>query len=337
MCRAVPQRETGMTPYEIMLSESQERMLLVVKPGREAEVERIFDKWDLHASHIGEVTGDGMLRVKERGVVVAEIPNGALTDEAPLYHRPMATPEISPTSGSWISTSCRPRRRNRGVGGSARSWRSLDRRRSAANGGCTVSTTTWCARTRQPPGMGAGVVRIKETGRALAMSVDGNGRYCTSTRGTVRCWQWRRRPETSRVRGASPSPRPTASTSATRNGRPSCGSWHRPSRALAKPARTGHADHRRERQPVQRDGRARDLSDAGHRHRRRARACRPRRHARFQAANDVIVLLGEGRGELGGSEYLKMVHGIVRGVPPALDLAPSARCRRCSSNWRPNG
>src|SRR6478735_4267349 len=89
----VPQRETGMTPYEILLSESQERMLLVVKRGREAEVERIFDKWDLHASRIGEVTTDGMLRVRENGKVVAEIPNRALTDEAPLYRRPMATPE----------------------------------------------------------------------------------------------------------------------------------------------------------------------------------------------------------------------------------------------------
>src|SRR5580700_7560517 len=88
----VPQRETGMTPYEIMLSESQERMLLVVKRGREAEVERIFEKWDLHAVRIGHVTDDGMLRVKERGVVVAEIPNRALTDEAPVYERPMDAP-----------------------------------------------------------------------------------------------------------------------------------------------------------------------------------------------------------------------------------------------------
>jgi phosphoribosylformylglycinamidine synthase len=88
----VPQRETGMTPYEIMLSESQERMLLVVKKGREAEVERIFDKWDLHAVHIGDVTSDGRLRVKNKGQVVAEIPNHALTDEAPMYRRPMATP-----------------------------------------------------------------------------------------------------------------------------------------------------------------------------------------------------------------------------------------------------
>ena len=75
-----------------MLSESQERMLLVVKRGREREVEDIFEKWDLHAAHIGEVTDDGLMRVRERGTVVAEIPTGALTDDAPVSKRPMATP-----------------------------------------------------------------------------------------------------------------------------------------------------------------------------------------------------------------------------------------------------
>src|SRR6478736_2335287 len=89
----VPQRETGMTPYEIMLSESQERMLLVVKKGREAEVEAIFEKWDLHAAHIGEVTTDGLMRVKDHGTTVAEIPNTALVDEAPLYDRPHRRPD----------------------------------------------------------------------------------------------------------------------------------------------------------------------------------------------------------------------------------------------------
>jgi phosphoribosylformylglycinamidine synthase II len=88
----VPQRETGMTPYEIMLSESQERMLLVVKQEREREVEAIFDKWDLHAAHIGHVTSDGLLRVKDHGRIVAEIPNRALVDEAPVYDRPTARP-----------------------------------------------------------------------------------------------------------------------------------------------------------------------------------------------------------------------------------------------------
>src|SRR5450631_3863444 len=84
----VPQRETGMTPYEIMLSESQERMLLVASKGREDEVFRVFKKWGLDAVTIGVVTNDGMLRVKDHGKVVAEIPNRELADEAPLYDRP---------------------------------------------------------------------------------------------------------------------------------------------------------------------------------------------------------------------------------------------------------
>src|SRR5688572_13881013 len=88
----VPQRETGMTPYEIMLSESQERMLMVVKRERETEVERIFEKWDLHAVRIGEVTTDGRLRVKNGADVVADIPNTSLTDDAPKYRRRMAEP-----------------------------------------------------------------------------------------------------------------------------------------------------------------------------------------------------------------------------------------------------
>src|ERR1700682_1532531 len=85
----VPQRETGMTPYEIMLSESQERMLLVAQKGREDEVFRVFEKWGLDAVEVGKVTADNKLRVLENGKVSAEIPNAALTDDAPLYDRPL--------------------------------------------------------------------------------------------------------------------------------------------------------------------------------------------------------------------------------------------------------
>ena len=92
---AVPQREDGMTPYEIMLSESQERMLFIVRQGREDEVERVFEKWDLHAIRIGCVTDDGLLRVRNNGVTVAEIPNKPLADEAPLYDRPYEAPTDS--------------------------------------------------------------------------------------------------------------------------------------------------------------------------------------------------------------------------------------------------
>src|SRR4051794_19813098 len=93
----VPQRETGMTPYEIMLSESQERMLLVAEKGREEEVYAVFRKWGLDAATIGQVTNDGRMRVKHHGEVVADIPNEALTDEAPVYHRPMQRwePEVA--------------------------------------------------------------------------------------------------------------------------------------------------------------------------------------------------------------------------------------------------
>src|SRR5580658_1017631 len=88
----VPQRETGMTPYEIMLSESQERMLIVAERGREEEVFQVFRKWGLDAVTIGKVTADGKLRVKDHGKVVAEISNRALADEAPLYDRPHTKP-----------------------------------------------------------------------------------------------------------------------------------------------------------------------------------------------------------------------------------------------------
>src|SRR5262249_23239156 len=91
----VPQRETGMTAYEMLLSESQERMLIVAAKGREREVIEIFKKWELDAVVIARVTDDKLLRVKQHGEVVAEIPNAALTDEAPRYQRPIQKPEAT--------------------------------------------------------------------------------------------------------------------------------------------------------------------------------------------------------------------------------------------------
>src|SRR6185503_20259108 len=102
----VPQRETGMTPYEIMLSESQERMLLVADKGREDEVFAVFTKWGLEAAEIGIVTADGKLRVRHHGKVVAEIPNRELADEAPLYDRPHNTAPLrrAPIEGPKFSS-----------------------------------------------------------------------------------------------------------------------------------------------------------------------------------------------------------------------------------------
>ena len=190
----VPQREAGMTPYEIMLSESQERMLLVAKPGREAEVERIFEKWDLHAVRIGEVTSDGLLRVKQRGTVVAEIPNRALTDEAPVYRRPMTEPEYL-AEVQQVDLDALPKGSypfSASVEGEKGDDPFFDHALLALLGSPTVASKRWVYRqydhmvrtnTINLPGFGAGVVRIKGTDRALAMSVDGNGRRsCGSSR-----------------------------------------------------------------------------------------------------------------------------------------------------------
>src|SRR3990167_6666809 len=91
--KKVPKRETGMAPYEIMLSESQERMLVIVKKGKEKIVEDIFKKWDLHSEQLGEVKDGTLMRVFENGKLAAEIPAKALTDEAPIYQREIREPD----------------------------------------------------------------------------------------------------------------------------------------------------------------------------------------------------------------------------------------------------
>jgi phosphoribosylformylglycinamidine synthase len=166
----VPQREAGMTPYEIMLSESQERMLLVAARGREEEVVRVFRKWGLDAVTIGQVTADGMLRVKHHGRVVAEIPNRALADEAPVYERPYT----------------RPLRKYPMEGPPFRSHDpEADLRALLASGDVCSKRWIWeqydymvRTNTVQGPGGDAAIVRIKETDISVAVSLDGNGRYC---------------------------------------------------------------------------------------------------------------------------------------------------------------
>ncbi len=165
----VPQRESGMSPYEIMLSESQERMLLVAEKGREEEVFSVFRKWGLDAVTIGTVTGNGMLRVQDHGKVVAEIPNRALADEAPLYNRPYTSPrQLAPLEGpEFASAGLDQDLVNLLASGDICSkrwiWEQYD---------YMVRTNTTIG-----PGGDAAVVRIKETGTSVAMSLDGNGRF----------------------------------------------------------------------------------------------------------------------------------------------------------------
>ena len=314
----VPQRETGMTPYEIMLSESQERMLLVVKRGREAEVEAIFEKWDLHAANIGIVTDDGLMRVKANGTVVAEIPNTALVDEAPIYDRPTERPayldEVQKLDLSTLATST----------SAPDAFRALLASPTIASKRWVYRQYDHMVRTNSLvlAGMGAGVVRVKDTPRALALSTDGNGRYGYLD------------PRRGAMLAVAEAARNVACAGAVPIGATNCLNFGNPQRpeimwqlveaiegiaeaclALDVPITGGNVSLYNETDgkaiyPTPTIGVVGLIEDASKALGRT-----------FRAPGDAIVLLGENLGELGGSEYLKVIHGLVQGMPPALDLS----------------
>jgi phosphoribosylformylglycinamidine synthase len=320
----VPQRESGMTPYEIMLSESQERMLLVAKRGREADVERIFEKWDLHAVRIGEVTSDGHLRVRNRDDVVADIPNSALTDGAPKYRRPTDTPAYLPEAQRLDLAALAP-------APPAAAFRRL-------LASPTIASKRWVYRqydhmvrtnTVVLPGMGAGVVRVKGTKRALALSVDCNARFVYLD------------PYAGAQLAVAEASRNVACVGARAIGATNCLNFGNPEkpevmwqfvravegmgdacRALDIPITGGNVSLYNET-----DGRAVlptpvlgvvGLLDSADRLVQRT----------FQRSGDAVILLGESRAELGGSEYLHTLHGLTRGLPPVLDLQREAALQR---------
>jgi phosphoribosylformylglycinamidine synthase II len=192
----VPQRETGMTSYEIMLSESQERMLLVANKERAVEVLDVFSKWGLDASIVGEVTEKPHMVITQRGVLVADIPNQALTDDAPVYHRPVgewkAPVSLDPPAHVWEELK-KPRNYTADLKKLLASANICDKRWVYEQYDSMVQTNTV-----QGPGGEAGVMRIKGTGpkgstlsvtedrekkasareRGLAMALAGNGRWC---------------------------------------------------------------------------------------------------------------------------------------------------------------
>lgn len=199
----VPQREENMTAYEMLLSESQERMLIVAHSGRERQVIDVFRKWDLDAVVIGYVREGSNMRIVHNGELHADIPVAALTDEAPKYERPMAEPgaggrepgagdEVRTRSGSdWVS---------RGLDSPSQQDQALSSKLQTSDSDYTqalrdllsstnLASKEWVYRqydhmvrtnTAVLPGADAAVIRIKETRRALAMCLDGNGRYCAA-------------------------------------------------------------------------------------------------------------------------------------------------------------
>ncbi len=173
----VPQRETGMSAYEILLSESQERMLLVAQKGREEEVYSVFRKWGLDAVEVGHVISEPSMRVLEHGEVVADIPNTALTDDAPVYRRPLER---------WEPSIAREKPEHIKLG--QRKFEDLtgDLKRLLASS--NICSKRWIyqqydsmvqTNTIDGPGAGdGGVIRVKGSQRALAMALDGNSRWC---------------------------------------------------------------------------------------------------------------------------------------------------------------
>ena len=183
----VPQRESAMIAYEVMLSESQERMLLVADKSREAEVVEVFHKWGLDAVTVGRVTGDGLLRIRESGEIVAEIPNVALTDEGPVYNRPLmppAKPRVGPELAGYSFLDGCPRTTVEAFLDADRNPGQHDYNRML---GLALTSPNLCSRrwiweqydhmvgsnTMLGPGSDAAVIRVKGTDKALVMVLDG--------------------------------------------------------------------------------------------------------------------------------------------------------------------
>jgi phosphoribosylformylglycinamidine synthase II len=314
----VPQRESGMVPYEIMLSESQERMLLVVEKGREREVHDVFEKWDLHAQQIGTVTTTGRVRLYERGTLVADVPTRALTDEGPVYRRPTSEPE-------WQQ---RVQQLDLGrIGPPVEPARAFD----ALLASPVIASKRWAYRqfdhtvgtnTIAQPGASAGVVRVKGTQRGLAVSVDCNGRFCYLD------------PYQGAMLAVAESARNVACTGAEPIGATNnlnFGNPERPEimwqlaeairgigdacRYLDVPVTGGNVSLYNETEgeaiyPTPVLGIVGLIEDTTHIATRR-----------FKSAGAAVVVLGHDRGELGGSEYLALLHDTVAGPAPQLDLA----------------
>jgi len=184
----VPQRETGMTAYEMLLSESQERMLIVAHKGREREVGDIFRKWDLDAVVIGQVRDDGRMRVTHNGETVCDVPVKALTDEAPVYERKVRSPESGVRSPQpQLDQFQDPASAAHETSDSRLQTPDFNSVLLKLLSSPNLASKEWVYRqydhmvrtnTAVLPGADAAVVRIKETRRALAISLDGNGRYC---------------------------------------------------------------------------------------------------------------------------------------------------------------
>ena len=313
----VSRREQGMDAYEVMLSESQERMLIIVEPEKLVHVNRVFRKYDLHADVIGEVSDSHRLVVRDGDRVEADIPLNLLVDEVPLRHPtavPPARPEPATTRAADIAVDEAFRRL---IGspnlGSRRSvYRTYDHQ---------VHNNTVVM-----PGGDAAVVRIKGTRRAIALSTDGNSRYCHLDPRLGAAIAVAEAGRNVVATGA----RPLAITDCLNFGNPEKGEifWQlkesvegmaEACRRLEVPVVSGNVSLYNDTSgvslwPTPVVGMVGVIDDV-------AQVCR----AGFRDSNDLVILIGKTFGELGGSEYARTCLGQVAGRPPELDLALERR------------
>ncbi|MDE3244357.1 MAG: phosphoribosylformylglycinamidine synthase subunit PurL [Nitrospirota bacterium] len=323
---AVPRREPGMTPYELMLSESQERMLMIAKEGKEAEVLAICKKWDLDAAVVGRVTNDGILRVRDQGKVVAEIPAKALAEEGPRYERPNAPPpyqehlqalnldilpDVKEPTAALLSLLESPT-----IASKAWVYRQYDH---------MVRTNTLVR-----PGSDAAVVRIKGTNKAVAIATDCNGRYCLLN------------PYVGAGIAVAEAARNLVCSGALPIGLTDCLNFGNPERpdimwqfilsiegikdaceAFGVPVVSGNVSFYNETNglsiyPTPILGMVGLIEPAD-------RAVTQW----FKQAGDQIIVLGATRDDLGGTEYLRVAHHREQGSPPLLDLEAEKALQAC--------
>ena len=316
----VPVRESGMTPYEILLSESQERMLVVAIKGREQEVRDILAKWDLSAEVIGEVIAEPVYRVTEGDRVVAEFPGSRLVTECPIYY-PEARESEQIRALREVDVHATPPRAEE----ADPAW--TLRELLAAP---TIASKAWVYRqydstvrtnTVIGPGGDAAVVRLRGTRKAIALKTDCNGRYVYLDPRSG----GRQAVAESARNVACTGARPMAITNCLNFGNPkrpevfyqfreAVGGMGDACRALGTPVTGGNVSLYNENPrgavyPTPVVGMVGLVDDVAHVTR-----------ATFAAVGDAVVLLGDCTAELGGSEYLARIHGVVAGAPPAVDL-----------------
>jgi len=315
----VPLREEGLIPYEMMLSESQERMVIVAEAGREQEVIQVFERWGLAVTEIGEVTNTKHAVITHQGQVVADMPISPLVNEAPMYERPVAVPDdlaqrqeapevpVPEDAGTALEALLSAP----GLASSEWIWRQYDH---------TVRTNTVIG-----PGGDAAVLRLKQTPSALALTSDVNPVYCSLD------------PRRGGAQAVVEAVRNLACVGAEPVGLTDCLNFGNPENpeiswqfrecvrgmaeacsVLGVPVVSGNVSFYNETEgssvlptpTVAMVGLIARLGDP------------PRSH--FSQPGDRVILFGSDAGEFGGSAYLRHVHGLERGRPPAVDLASEA-------------